>query len=341
MSIRSTGAASAFKYTLAVCLAFTAVQSLPAETGDTQVQWNRPADLQAIKSIEDRMAASADSSEFGDILSNHVVLVDAYLPAVHKGPEAVLEAYSRHKKALAGAKGRYTEINIISTPTFACSAAQIRYDVAAPDGTKSTAEYRKLDAFQKIAGRWQLVQQHISAAIDPKTGKVATQPLQVRGPLTWDKASLSKVAQTPEAARKGILDWTDRALREVGLEAAMKFFAPTQDVLLYGEYYPGNIRTRAEVTDYYGPMYKTFANLHVKNPLYEVDTDGLLGAQIDAQDVTIDMTDGSQKLISIRQSDCLRQIDGKWETFLEMVSFPVDRDTGKAVMQSEGFRRND
>lgn len=332
---------SAIIAAVTICAAlqpFSLQPSMAASPGAGRAVWNRPADLEAIRAIENRMADTSNADGLGDLVSDRAVLVDAYVPAVSRGRASILDAYRRYRDALGGSKGRFTEISVISTPHFACSASQIRFDVPAPGTAATPAEYRKLDVFKKIGGRWQLIQQHISAAIDRKTGMVATAPLPVRGPLAWNSASLSRKSITPEAARKGIIDWTDRALREVGLESAMKFFAPGHDVLLYGEFNPGNLRTRAEVTGYYGPLYNSFSGLHVVSPLYEADSDGLLGAQIDTQDIVIDMKDGSRPHLSIRQSDCLRRYDGNWQTFMEMVSYPVDRTTGKAIMLSPDFK---
>ncbi len=333
---------------VAVVCAMVMPSALPpahaAESGHaSEVQknpagWNRPVDVEAIRSIENRMADTSNVESLGDVVADKAVLVDAYLPAVSRGKAQVLDAYRKYRDALGGRRGQFTEISVVSTPNFACSASQIRFDGAGEGAGKGPAEYRKLDVFRKIEGRWQLIQQHISTAIDRKTGVTTAAALPVRGALTWNSASFSSKAIEPEVARKGIVDWTDRALREVGLESAMKFFAPDEDVLLYGEFDPGNIRTRPEVTAYWGPLYNSFSGLHVVSPVYEVDSDGLLGAQIDTQDIVIDMKDGSHPQLSIRQSDCLRQFDGKWQTFMEMVSYPVDRATGKAMMRSPDFR---
>jgi len=222
-------------------------------------------------------------------------------------------------------------MSVVSTPNFACSASQIRYDVKDQAGG-GAKEFRKLDVFKKIGGRWQLIQQHISVALDRQTYTATVNPLPVRGALTWQDAKFSNVPVDVESARRGIVDWTEQALREVGLHSAMKFIAPGQDVLVYGEFNPGNLRTREEVTAYWGPLYNSFSGLEVQSPVFEVDSDGLLGAQIDTQNITIAMKDGTRPRISIRQSDCLRQFDGKWQTFLEAVSYTVNRETGQAIV---------
>lgn len=317
---------------LGLCLAGTGQQTIAASDSGVSI-WNRPADIQAITEIENQLANSATAAHLTDLLADNVVLLGAYAPSVRRGRQEVIDAYRGQQKMLEGRKGQYSEISIVSTPNFACSASQIRYDGNA-GGEEGAKEFRKLDVFKKIDGRWQLIQQHISVALDRDSYRATEKSLPVRGALTWKDAKFSDVAIAPAAARHAIVDWTERALREVGLDSAMKFIAPGQDVLVYGEFNPGNLRTREEVTAYWGPLYNSFSGLEVESPVFEADSDGLLGAQIDTQNITINMKDGTRPRIAIRQSDCLRQFDGKWQTFLEAVSYTVDKTTGQAVMSS-------
>jgi ketosteroid isomerase-like protein len=321
---------------LGLCLVGISQHSIAASGRDVSV-WNRPADVKAITDIEDRLANSATAENLSNLLAEKIVLLDAYAPAVRRGRQEAIEAYREDKELLGGVKGRYTEMSVVSTPSFACSASQVRYDV--PNRNGSAKEFRKLDVFKKIDGRWQLIQQHISVALDRKSYKATEKPLPIRGGLTWKGTKFDNVAVEPEAARHGIVDWTERALREVGLDSAMKFIAPGKDVLVYGEFNPGNLRTREEVTAYWGPLYNSFSGLQVESPVFEVDSDGLLGAQIDTQNITINMKDGTRPRIAIRQSDCLRQFDGKWQTFLEAVSYTIDKKTGQAVMLSAAAKQ--
>ncbi|WP_257539166.1 nuclear transport factor 2 family protein [Sphingobium sp. CFD-1] len=309
----------------------TAGQPSIAAAGSAKSVWNRPADIKAIRALESRLANSANAEDLSGLLADNVVLLDAYAPSVRRGRQEVIDAYRGHRDVLRSGQGRYTEMSVVSTPNFACSASQIRYDVKDQAGG-GAKEFRKLDVFKKIGGRWQLIQQHISVALDRQTYTATVNPLPVRGALTWQDAKFSNVPVDVESARRGIVDWTEQALREVGLHSAMKFIAPGQDVLVYGEFNPGNLRTREEVTAYWGPLYNSFSGLEVQSPVFEVDSDGLLGAQIDTQNITIAMKDGTRPRISIRQSDCLRQFDGKWQTFLEAVSYTVNRETGQAIV---------
>jgi ketosteroid isomerase-like protein len=320
----------------ALILPFGAPQSAAA-AGGGKSSWNRPADTRAILAIENKLADSALAPELGNTLSDEVVLLEPNSSDPKRGKAAVLRSYREHKDALGGAKGRYLEISIVTTPNFACSASQIRYETKKPGGGASPTELRKLDAFKKVGGRWRLIQQHISAATDRETGHVTEQPLVVRGPLTWKNSTFNEAADDPKASTQAILQWTEHALLEPNLTSAMLTIAPGKDVMIYPEFQPANLRGRDEVAAYWGPLYNSFDGLHVSNPLLLADSDGLLGAQVDTQDITIDMKDGSKPQISIRQSDCLRQYDGNWHTFLEAVSYAVDKSTGKAVIRNPTF----
>ena len=184
---------------LALCLGFPTPRSIAAEPGANPAGWNRTADVNAIRAIEDRLASLSDPDRLAGSVADDAILVDAYLPAVNRGKAAVLAAWRRDAAALGGGRGHTTEISVITTPSFACSASQIRFAAKAP--ASAPAEYRKLDVFRKIGGHWQLIQQHLSAAIDRKSGMVTTEPLAVRGPLAWDATSLAATAVTPSAGR--------------------------------------------------------------------------------------------------------------------------------------------
>jgi hypothetical protein len=39
----------------------------------------------------------------------------------------------------------------------------------------------------------------------------------------------------------------------------------------------------------------------------------------------------------LRQSDCMRRVEGKWYSMLEAISMPIDPKTGKAVTDPASF----
>lgn len=303
-----------------------------AAPADTAAEWNRPAELHEIAAIENRITDPAKSIGLADVIAKNAVVLGAFSPGIYQGREKVLQAYAERNDHLGNSHPKITEMSIVSTGRFACSALEVRYEPGAGADGKYPTEFRQLDAFKKVDGHWQLVQQQISAPVDTATASVVKVALPIRGGLDWRHSTFDPDRISSDAARKGINDWTDQALRVIGIGPALHFFGPGPDVLLYGEYYPGSIRGSEEIRKYYGPIMNSYTSIDVKNPVYSVDTDGMLGAQIDTQALLLHMNDGTRKSISIRQSDCLRRVNGSWHSFLEMVSFPIDRQTGKAVM---------
>jgi ketosteroid isomerase-like protein len=310
----------------------------PATQAATQAAsiWNKPADVQAITAVENTMASATDAQQLIQHFAPNATVLDAFAPGIHEGKDQILKALTQKLAPIKTIDHKITEINIATDGKFACSAAQIHYDYALKDGATQSAEFRQLDAFKKVQGKWQLIHQQISQPVDFKTtAVVANSTLPVRGSIKWIDTSFGDTAIAPAAAIDEIKDWTERALRVTGIGPAMHFYGPGDDVLLYGEFYPGNIRGLTEIESFYGPIMNSYTSIDVKNPVFAADSDGLLGAQIDTQVLKLHMNDGSKRDIAIRQSDCLRRVNGQWHTFLEMVSFPIDRSNGKAVMTAD------
>jgi hypothetical protein len=106
---------------------------------------------------------------------------------------------------------------------------------------------------------------------------------------------------------------------------------------MYAPTVPGNLRGKAEMRAYYAPSMNSFESLETKTPILKVDTDGVLGAQIDIQEITLHLHDGKTQPLYWRQSDCLRRVGGKWYGLLDMASFPVDLKTGKSESKWSSF----
>jgi ketosteroid isomerase-like protein len=111
----------------------------------------------------------------------------------------------------------------------------------------------------------------------------------------------------------------------------MKYYGPTDDVLVYDMLSPpGEFRGLKEVRDGFAAV-MNYTAPHVDMVDFTVDSDGIFGVQIDVQDVTITQKDGTKSNFMIRQSDCMRRVDGKWYAVLEALSVPVDPKSGKSV----------
>src|SRR5262249_12780175 len=116
------------------------------------------------------------------------------------------------------------------------------------------------------------------------------------------------------------------------LDDAIQTYGPGDDVIVFDVTSLGEHRGLGELRSYLGPLLKGTKNFDYKIPAIFADSDGLLGVQISKLDLKINMQDGKSQFMSFRQSDCLRQVDGKWYSVFEMGSFPIDTKTGKAVM---------
>jgi ketosteroid isomerase-like protein len=214
---------------------------------------------------------------------------------------------------------------------------QIHFDAKMKDGKSQSLTLRQLDAFKKIDGQWRIIQQHISFPADPKTGMtVMDGPFAVRGPVKWSSNPLPGPGVSPSQAKQEIRKWMDVGATSKGIDQLMGYYGPGDDVLVFDLFYPGELRGKAEVRANYEPMMGAYDGVKVKMPEFAVDSDGSFGVQIDTQDIEMTMKDGSKKQLSFRQSDCLRRVGGKWYALFEMISFPMDPKTGKAVMENPG-----
>jgi ketosteroid isomerase-like protein len=209
------------------------------------------------------------------------------------------------------------------------------------NGTKGTLTMRQLDAFKKAGGKWLIEQQHISFPMDPKTGNgLFDAPMPVRGPIKWNPKSFASPPVSPEQAKKEIRTWLDVGVLSKNLDELMAYYGPTDDLLVFDMVYPpGEFRGMKEVRDGFAPV-MNFTDPKVKMLDFVVDSDGVFAIQIDAQDVSITTKEGTRSNFGLRQSDCMRRVDGKWYAIFEEVSVPVDAKTGKSVTKPSELVRN-
>jgi ketosteroid isomerase-like protein len=104
-------------------------------------------------------------------------------------------------------------------------------------------------------------------------------------------------------------------------------------------YPPGEFRGMKEVRDGFAPV-MNYTNPQVKILDFVVESDGVFAVQIDAQDITVTQKDGTKSNFLLRQSDCMRRMDGKWYSVFEAVSVPVDAKTGKSVTNPSAIAFN-
>jgi ketosteroid isomerase-like protein len=299
--------------------------------------FNAPVDVAAIKALETKLQTETNMKKLiGDYAEDAQVL-DIYTPGVYHGHKEIDAAFTPQLAVVKSLKPGFSEMNVAADGKFACAMMQIHFDTVLKDGKTFTMALRELDAFKKIDGKWKLVQQHVSLPVDPKTGMAVTAgPIVAQGSLTWSANPLPGPAGAVEQSKKEIRDWMDIGGASTNLDQLMQYYGPGDDVIVYDNFYPGELRGITAIRDNYAQMMGGIQDSKLQMPMFQVDTDGSFGIQIDTQELKLTLKDGSTKFVSLRQSDCMRRVEGKWYTFFEMISFPIDMKSSQAVMENPG-----
>jgi ketosteroid isomerase-like protein len=299
---------------------------------------NRPADVDAITAIEGQLAKLNTMKELIQYYAPDAIVYDAYAPGVFRGTKRIFDGFEQQFALGQSFTGAIPDMNVVSDGKFACAAMQVHFDFTLKNGTKGSITMRQLDAFKKIGGKWLIVQQHISFPMDPKTGMgLLDSPMPIRGALAWNRNSFTGPAVALPQAKKEVRSWLDAGVLSRNLDELMSYYGPTDDIIVYDMLSPpGEFRGMKEVRDGFAPV-MNFTDPQVKLLDFVVDSDGVFAVQIDAQDITITRKDGTKSNFLLRQSDCMRRMDGKWYSVFEAISVPVDGKTGKSVTKASAI----
>jgi ketosteroid isomerase-like protein len=313
---------------LASCLALLA----SCTTAEKPQTFNSPTDVAAIKAIETTLATETNMDKLIGYYADDATVLDIYAPGIYKGRDQIYAGFAPQMAAIASMTHKFAEMSVATNGNFACAIAQIEFDAVLKDGKKMSLSVRQLDAFKKIGGEWRIVQQHISLPIDAKTGAaILDGPVNARGEIVWSKDPLPGPASTPEEAKAAIRTWMDVGGASTSLDMLMGYYGPGDDLLVYDSF-ASNLRGMNEVRAHYAAIMNSYTDIKLEMPNFVVDSDGVFGVQLDTQQITLKMKDGSTQKLALRQSDCMRKSGDKWYSFLEHLSFAVDPKTGQAIM---------
>jgi ketosteroid isomerase-like protein len=319
---------------IGVLAAFCLACVLPAAAA-TAAGYNDPADMKAITAIETALATQTDINRFiGDYAPNAVV-ADTFLPGIYHGRTQIYNDFVPQLQALIPATLHATmpELNILSDGRIACAALEVHFSFRLKNGKPMAASLRQLDGYRKIAGKWQIFEQQISYPEDTKSGMaVMDGSLPAEGPMVWGAAPLPGPAVSPAVAKAQIRQWLDTTAVATTITQVVSAYGPGDSELVYDESTPGELRGLQQIGAHYAPVISAVSSAAVTFPLFTDESDGLLGMQLDTQNLVLTMKNGAKLAISFRQSDCLRRVGDKWYSFFEMVSYPMDPKTGKSVM---------
>jgi ketosteroid isomerase-like protein len=299
---------------------------------------NSPADVAAIKAVEQHNAELLDADAVAAAYANDAVVIDYMTGGIYQGRAAVRAGMAAQLAPIKSVQATIREHNIVTDGQFACDMLTADFRFVGKDGKSGAISLRQMDALQMIDGRWQVVQEQIAGLNDPKTGKAVMNDLAVRGDMAWP-ATMTLGKPVPMAEARGQIEaWTNTSLRVVGVDAIMGYYGPGEnEVAMYTPTIPGNVRGKTEMRAYYAPSMNAFESLETKTPVLKIDTDGVLGAQIDVQEITLHLHDGKTQPLYWRQSDCVRRVGDKWYGALDMASFPIDLKTGMTDSKWSGF----
>lgn len=312
-----------------------AFAALPAQAAPPL---NAPADVAAIKAFEQTNAQQLDPAALAETYAPDAVVLDYMTGGVYQGRPAIKAAFSALLAPLKSVSATIREQNIVTDGDFACDMLTTDFRFEDKTGKTGAMSLRQMDALQKVDGKWRVVQQQTGAPNDPKTGMAVTSDLQVRGDMAWPADMTLGEPMSSAQARREIETWANVSMRVVGIDAIMPFYGPKEgEVAMYAPTIPGNLRGRSEMRAYYTASMNSFDSVTTVTPVLKVDTDGVLGAQIDVQEITLHLRDGKTQPLYWRQSDCVRRVGDKWYGILDMASFPVDLKTGKSASQWSAF----
>lgn len=294
-------------------------------------RFNDPADLAALSKIEHDIQAAETADGVMVNASRHAVLADLMLPGWYASWEKIYDALEI--QFAQGDTSKVPEIRDLQVATngkIACVAMQIQLDTG-PNPPGKLA-FRELDVFQKRSQHWLSLSGQAYFPVDPQSGSAMASPaLPLRGAMAWPTSPIPAAAVPAAQGRAELRAWLDARLSQTDADKALTFYGPTDDVLVYTPYNPSEHRGLKEVRAHLAESMRGLRTVQATVTDFLAETDGAFGTLISRQNLTLTMQDGSRKNLSLRQSNCLRRIDGKWYSMIEMTSFPADPKTGKPV----------
>lgn len=296
--------------------------------------WNSPADVAAIIAIEQQNKVHRDGADMATTFAPDAVVLNYMTGEIYEGRSEIQKAATAMQPPFKSASSNIREQSILTNGSFACVLQTVDYQFVTKDGQPGTLSLRQMNALKKNGGRWEIVQEHLSAPMDPTTGLAVTNNLQVRGNVIVPTDMKANQRVSVAQAEKELKIWTHDSFLVLPVDALMQYYGPgPNDLAAYAPTTPGNLRGIAELRAYLAPGLADTSSLEITVPHLKIDTDGELGAQIDVQFIKSNFKSGKPSETTYwRQSDCLRRVDGKWHGVMAMASFPVDLKTGKSVV---------
>jgi ketosteroid isomerase-like protein len=295
--------------------------------------FNDAADVRAITAMENKLIPDTDAQDIASHYAPDAYVEDIVAPGIYRGRKEISAAFGTQLAAIQSMKSEILDMNIASDGTLACAAFRSNFDMTMKDGSHVKMSVRTLDAFRKFDGKWLITQEHLSVPMDAKTGMaVMNAQLPVRSPIEWTADMVPATGISPQQAAAEIRHWVVVGAPVIDIDTMVSYLGPGQEALLYDLKAPGEYHGQKEIHDVYAPLLSQLSSAKVELLNFVVDSDGKFGVQINNQNLLINFKDGTSKVVSYRQSDCVHRVGPQiWSSFFEVLSFPVDTKTGKSV----------
>lgn len=296
--------------------------------------WNSPADVDAVVAAVQNSKVPGNNVGIENRFSPDAVVLNYTTGDIYEGRDEIKKASVASRRPFGAISSTVREHSVLTNGNFACALTTIDYQFSTKDAGPVTIGLRQMDVLKKNDGKWEVIQEHLSAPMDPKTGMGTTSNLQLRGTSNAPEHLWASQRVSVEQAKDELKTWSYDSFLALPVDALMDYYGPgPNDIVSYAPVTPGNIRGKVALKEFLTQALVDTASLEISVPLIKIDTDGELGAQIDVQFIKTNFKSGKPSETTYwRQSDCLRKVSGKWYGVMPMASFPVDSKTGKSVV---------
>jgi ketosteroid isomerase-like protein len=132
---------------------------------------NNAKDEKAIKDVENKLIAATSTDEAMKYYDqNDVVVYDFAGPLEYKGNAAVRGDFDAAFAGFIDPKGEFVELEVVTDGKLGVARSIQHFTFKDKDGKPQEATFRVTDVYHKVDGKWKIIQTHVSAPMDPKTG---------------------------------------------------------------------------------------------------------------------------------------------------------------------------
>jgi ketosteroid isomerase-like protein len=328
MTMRRTGWVSTAVIAVGIVAAGAAV------AGRASSKFDAPKDVRDLIKLEETMQTTPSADDLMPHLARNATMADLMVPAWYPSWEKIydnMDAQLAHAKAI---KLSMQDVQVATDGQIGCLAMNVHSEDETTEKAKAiNITFRQLDIFRKTrGGNWLLSFTHAYWPVDPNTGRFLDKPeFPLRGAMKRAANPLPGPVVAVDKAEQELRQWLESRIVASTPDTVMSHFGPSDDVVAYDPYFPGEHIGLQEVRSHFAAALMNVRAIDAQITDYRSVTDGEMGGIISRQNLQLHMRDGGIRNLSVRQSTCLRRVGSKWYAIMEQTTFPVDVKTGWPV----------